>query len=76
MERIEIIKGAKEVGFTLSEIRELMNTWFSGTSTQEEILSFFEKKIAGIDDKIKKFRQIKKLLEGVMKDIGNGECQA
>ncbi len=74
VERIEIIKGAKEVGFTLSEIRELMNTWFSSTSTQEEVLSFFEKKVAEIDDKIKKFRQIKKLLEGVMKDIGKGEC--
>ncbi len=74
VERLEIIKAAKEVGFTLSETRELMNTWFSNTSTREEILSFFEKKVAEIDHKIKKFKQIKKLLEGVMKDIEKGAC--
>ncbi len=74
VERIEIIKEAKEVGFALSEIRELMNTWFSGTSTEEEILSFFEKKVSEIDSKIKKFKQIKKMLESVMKDIKKGKC--
>lgn len=74
IEKIEIIKGGKEVGFTLFEIKELMNTWFSGTSTKEEILSFFEKKVAEIDSKIKKFKQTKKLLERAMKEIDKGEC--
>jgi DNA-binding transcriptional MerR regulator len=74
VERIEIIKDAKEVGFTLLEVRELMNTWFSGTATREEILSFFEKKVAEIDSKIKKFKQIKKLLQNAMKEIEKGKC--
>ena len=74
VERLEIIKGSQEVGFSLAEIGELMNTWFSGTSTKEEILFFFEKKITEVDDKIKKLKNTKKLLEGVIKDIKHGKC--
>lgn len=29
VEKIEIIKGAKEVGFTLSEIKKLLESWYN-----------------------------------------------
>lgn len=74
VEKVEIIRSGKEVGFTLSEIKELMRTWFSGTSTQEEVLAFFQKKVAEIDGRIKKFKQMRKLLEKAMKEIEKGEC--
>lgn len=74
VERIGIIKGGKEAGFSLSEIKELMDTWFSGASNAAEILRFFELKIREVDNKIKKLKQTRKLLEQIMAEISEGKC--
>jgi hypothetical protein len=68
-------KEAQEVGFTLSEIKTLLDKWYIGKSTKEEKLEFFEAKIIEIDNKIKHLRQAKKRLVEVKKDIEKGECQ-
>jgi DNA-binding transcriptional MerR regulator len=74
IEKIEVIKEAQEVGFTLSEIKTLLDKWYSGKFTKEEKLDFFEAKIIEIDNKIKHLRQAKKRLEEVKKEVEKGEC--
>src|SRR5690606_36276029 len=37
VEKIEIIKGAKEAGFTLSEIRELLDSWYPRLSVEKKV---------------------------------------
>ena len=72
VERIEIIAEAKEVGFTLAEIKKMLESWFGGTLKEKEIQKLFSEKIKEIDTKIKQLKQMKKRLEKVVKDVENG----
>jgi len=74
VEKIAVIKEAQEVGFTLSEIKILLEKWYSGAFPKEEQLNFFDAKIREVDIKIRQLKQIKKRLEDVKKDIEKGEC--
>lgn len=74
VERISVIKEAKEVGFTLSEIKVLLDKWYRGTFSKEDQLRFFEAKINEVDNKISQLKKIKRRLEKVIKDIERGEC--
>lgn len=74
VERIEVIIEAKEVGFTLSEIKTMLEQWFDNSSSNEEKLALFTAKITEIDTKIRQFKQMKKRLENVVKDIETGNC--
>lgn len=74
VERIEAIKEAREAGFTLSEIKTLLEKWYSGSFPKEEQLEFFEKKINEVETKIRQLKQMRKRLEEVKKSIENDEC--
>lgn len=75
VERIETIKEAQEAGFTLSEIKTLLEKWFSGNFTKAEQIKFFDAKIKEVDGKISQLKQMKKRLEAVKKEIDSGSCQ-
>ena len=72
IERLEIIAEAKEVGFTLAEIKKMLESWFGGTLKEKEIHKLFSEKISEIETKIKQLKQMKKRLEKVLKDVENG----
>ena len=74
VERLKIIIEAKEVGFTLAEIRKLLGSWFDDSNPKSETLALLRDKINEIDKKIKQFRQIKKRLEKACQEIENREC--
>ena len=74
VERLEIIVEAKEVGFTLAEIRTIIDGWFNASQPKEDLQILFQKKIAEMDRKIKQFRQMKKRLQEVCAELGNGTC--
>lgn len=74
IERIGIIKEAQEAGFTLTEIKTLLEKWYSGNFTKEEQLKFFDAKINEVEMKILQLKQMKKNLEEVKKSIEKGEC--
>ncbi len=74
VEKVEIIVGAKNAGFTLSEIKHLLENWFSNRLSIENKIAVVNKKISEIDDKIRQLKQAKKLLVEAMKDIENGGC--
>lgn len=73
VERIEIIKEAKEVGFTLSEIKKMLENWFGNVPRKEQI-KLFTAKIDEIDKKIIQLKQVKKRLEKARKQLERGEC--
>lgn len=73
VEKIEIIKGAKEVGFTLSEIKNLSDSWYSRLSIEKKV-KVVNTKIHKIDAKIRQLKKVKKLLIEAIKDIENGDC--
>lgn len=74
IEKIEVIKGAKEVGFTLSEIKFLLDSWYNNQLSTEKKIEVVTNKIQEIDAKINQFKQVKKLLVEAIKDIENGDC--
>lgn len=69
IERLEIIIDAKETGFTLAEIKKILNTWFGNTDSKPEALDLFKTKIKEIENKIIHFKQTKKLLEKVCEKL-------
>lgn len=74
VERLQIIMEAKEVGFTLVEIKKLLESWFNNSKSKPETLELFQNKIEEIERKMKQFKQIKKRLEKVVEELKNGIC--
>lgn len=74
VEKLEIIVGAKEVGFTLSEIKKLLDSWYNNELSSEKKIAVVVDKISEIDTRIRQLKQVKKLLSEAIKDIENGNC--
>lgn len=74
VERLKIIIEAKEVGFTLAEIRKLLESWYGNNSSRKEQVQMFASKIEEIDTKIHQLKLVKKRLEMVIKELENEEC--
>lgn len=60
--RIQFIKRSQELGFTLSEAKELLDLKIKNQSRCSDVLSKTEKKIEEIDQKIKDLKVMKKAL--------------
>jgi MerR family mercuric resistance operon transcriptional regulator len=63
VDRVRFIRRAKELGFSLKEIKELLELRISPDTTCGEIKTHAESKIGDIDDKIKSLRSMKKALQ-------------
>lgn len=74
VEKIELIKEAKEIGFTLSEIKVLLDSWYSKKLSPEKKVEILKAKIREIDDKIRQLKQVRKFLVDGIKDVQNGAC--
>ncbi|GEO07413.1 MerR family transcriptional regulator [Adhaeribacter aerolatus] len=74
VEKIEMIKGAKEAGFTLSEIKNLIDSWFNKRLSKEKKITVVYSKITEIDNKIRQLNKVRKLLSECIVDIEKGNC--
>lgn len=74
VERLSLIKEAQEVGFTLAEIRSMLEKWYSGKFPKKEQLRFVDVKMEEIEARIRQLKLVKKRLEGMRKEIERGEC--
>ncbi|MBK9931650.1 MAG: MerR family transcriptional regulator [Saprospiraceae bacterium] len=74
VEKIELIKEAKEIGFTLSEIKKLLDSWHSKKLSIEKKVEILELKIKEIDTKVKQLKQVRKFLVEGINDVRNGDC--
>lgn len=74
VEKIELIIEAKEIGFTLSEIKKLLDSWHSKKLSIEKKVEILELKIKEIDGKIHQLKQVRKFLVDGINDVKNGDC--
>ncbi|MBT31582.1 MAG: MerR family transcriptional regulator [Thalassobius sp.] len=74
VEKIEMIKGAKEGGFTLSEIKKLLDSWYDKNLSNEKKTQVVLNKISEIDCKIQELKKVKKLLTECIVTIEKGGC--
>ena len=63
VERIRFTKRAKELGFTLKEIKELLRLRMDPDTTCSDVRSRADAKLADIESKLRDLRRIKKALE-------------
>jgi MerR family copper efflux transcriptional regulator len=68
--RLKFIKRAQELGFSLSEIRELLALRMSRRGTSAEIRKRTEAKIADIDGKIRSLDSMRKSLLKLVRSCG------
>lgn len=74
VEKVELIKGAKEVGFTLLEIKNLLDSWYNKRLSIKKKIEVVNNKVNEIDAKVRQLKQVKKILVAAIKDIENGIC--
>lgn len=76
--RLRFIKRAKELGFTLSEIKDLLSLRLDPTTTCADVKQRAEEKIDDIEAKIRTLRRMKNALMKVTKACsgrgGTSEC--
>jgi Hg(II)-responsive transcriptional regulator len=70
LRRIRFIKHAKELGFSLKEIHELLTLKLDARTSCSEVKKKSETKIADIDAKIKTLQSMKKALVKLTKACG------
>ncbi|MCA5003648.1 MerR family transcriptional regulator [Sphingobacterium bovistauri] len=74
VEKMEMIKGAKEAGFTLSEIKKLLDSWYNKRLSVDKKVEIVHDKIKEIDGKIRQLKAVKKILLVCIDDIEQGDC--
>ncbi len=72
--KLELIKEAKEIGFTLSEIKKLLEDWYGNKLSANEKKTVLVNKIADIDERIEKLKYVKEMLVQGIEEVENGLC--
>ena len=71
--RLEFIRYAKELGFTLKETEELLKLRVSSTARSDDIRKKVETKLSEIDHKIEGLKTIRKVLNELIKTCCAGQ---
>jgi MerR family Zn(II)-responsive transcriptional regulator of zntA len=74
VERLNLIKGAKSIGFTISEMGNLIDAWYGKKLSSEEKLAVCEEKLASVEAKIKDLKQMQKRLKQLRDNILSAKC--
>jgi MerR family transcriptional regulator, copper efflux regulator len=74
IEKLALIKDAKSAGFTLKEIKNLIDAWYSKKLSVAKKIQILDQKITEIDDKIKELKDIKKTIAYLKKEVLTKDC--
>ncbi len=74
VEKIQLIREAKEIGFTLSEIKNLLENWFTNQLSVESKVDVLRAKIDEIDGRIRQLELVRKFLVDGIEEVKRGEC--
>lgn len=69
VEKLQFIKDCKSVGFTLSEIRGVIDAWYGKTLTKSEKVIILKKKIREVEEKITELNWVKNQIEHCLNDL-------
>lgn len=74
IDKLALIKEAKEIGFTLAEIKRLIDAWHSKRMSPEKKLEVLHQKVAEVDQRIQQLEAMKRMLVEGMEEVRNGLC--
>ncbi len=69
--RLQFIRRAKDLGFTLAEIKELLGLWFDISTRCEHVRRHAELKITDIESKIRSLQKMKRSLKKVISECAS-----
>ncbi len=72
--RLQFIRRAKELGFTLAEIKELLGLWFDVNTKCVHVRQRAEQKIADIEDKIRLLQKMKRSLKKIIEQCASRDA--
>jgi MerR family transcriptional regulator, copper efflux regulator len=72
--KLELIRDAKMIGFTLSEIKNLLDAWYNNQLSVVQKLNVLDEKLNSIDEKIRQLEDMKLLLLDFKKDVIIDNC--
>jgi len=67
--KLELVIDAKSVGFTLQEIAEILNAWYTDLYNRDQKRSILENKIVVLDERIKELRNMKKQIRECIDEL-------
>lgn len=74
VEKLELVRDAKSVGFTISEISQLMDAWYNKKMSVAQKFSVLEEKLLSIDNRIKQLKEMKKMINQFKQDVIKNKC--
>ena len=74
IERLQLIRDAKSVGFTISEISNLIEAWYSEDFTIPQKIGLLDEKLTSIALKIDELEQMRELISEFKQSILEREC--
>ena len=74
IEKLEFISDAKSVGFTIKEIGQIIDAWYSRKYTKKLKLEILDDKLISLEQKIKEIKEMKKQILQFKDDVVNDRC--
>ncbi len=74
VEKLMLIRDAKSVGFTLAEIGQLIDAWYSRRMPVAHKLTVLNEKLVSLDERIRQLKAMKKMISQYKQDVADGHC--
>ena len=74
IEKLEFINDAKSVGFTIKEIGQIIDAWYSRKYTKNQKMEILEDKLISLEQKMKEIKTMKKQILQFKEDVINDKC--
>jgi MerR family transcriptional regulator, copper efflux regulator len=72
--KLELIRDAKLIGFTLNEIKTLIDAWFNKKFAVTKKVAILNDKMIAIEEKIKQLKEMKKMIVAFKKEVEENDC--
>ncbi len=74
VEKLELIRDAKSIGFTLAEIEEVIGAWYGKQLGKSGKIAILDQKLHKIEEKIKELKEMKKQLIYFKDEVQKYDC--
>lgn len=74
VEKLEFIRDAKSVGFTIKEIGQIIDAWYHERYTKEQKLQILDEKLISLEQKMKEIKEMKNQLLQFKDDVVHDRC--
>jgi MerR family Zn(II)-responsive transcriptional regulator of zntA len=74
VEKVQIIRDAKAIGFTLAEISKVLDAWYNNKFSIAKKIAILDEKLRSIDEKMKQLKGMKRMIAKFKWEIEKDEC--